>query len=293
MGLKDLLQSFLKKEKVDIGMRFDQMSEGFTGTMSKFHKARDRANKDRIIGLKVCDSEKTEFFESRFRGLNKPSEGEIAMAIKHPRIVKTIEYGVSTKGQNFIVMEYVSGIGLNTLIQQKDTRLVPHRLEMIRQMAEAIQAVHNAGYIHRDVCPRNFICSPDFDTVTLIDFGLTLPDEPKFRQPGNRTGTPMYMAPEIVRRRDTDRRVDIFAYGVTAYELLTFSRPWPNTDYTGKGALSHDTEAPVPLLELRPNLNPVLAAAVTACMEPNREKRPASLDIFLKSIRKVKSEEGG
>ena len=125
----------------------------------------------------------------------------------------------------------------------------------------------------------------------MIDFGLTLPNEPSFRQPGNRTGTPMYLAPEIVRRRDTDLRVDIFAFGVAAYELLTFQLPWPEAEATGRGALSHDTQKPVPLLDLRPNLNKTLAAAITDCLAPKRDDRPESMNAFLKRIRKVETEE--
>lgn len=246
---------------------------------------------DRIVGLKLCDPDKTSLFESRFKELNKPSEGEIAKTLRHPRIVETFEYGTTTKGQMFIVMEYVSGCGLHTLIRQRDQRLVGHRVALIRQMAEAIQAVHEAGYIHRDVCPRNFIVSEDFQSTKLIDFGLTLPDLPAFRQPGNRTGTPMYMAPEIVRRRSTDRRVDVFAFGVSAYELLAFELPWPHAEASGVGALSHDTDAPVPLLELRPHLDPTLAEAIAECMAAKRDQRTPTLDAFLRQIRRVEAEE--
>lgn len=290
MGLKDLLQSFLPKPKVDVSMRFELLSEGFLGTMSRYHKARDREHDDRVIGLKVCDLEKTTFFESRFKGLNKPTEGEIAMSIHHPRIVETLERGQTTKGENYIVMEFLDGTGLNLLINKKEPKLIGHRVSLVRQMAEAVHGVHQAGYIHRDVCPRNFICSPDFTKVTLIDFGLTVPDKPDFRQPGNRTGTPMYLAPEIVRRRSTDKRVDIFAFGVSAYELLTFSRPWPHAEHTGKGALAHDTEPPIPILEVRPNLDKTLAEAVMACIAASRDHRPPTLDNFLQRIRKVPEE---
>jgi eukaryotic-like serine/threonine-protein kinase len=291
MGLWDKLQSLFSNEKLDVTARFELLGEGFLGTMSKFHKVRERRT-NRILGLKICDPEKTEFFESRFRGLDKPSEGEIAAALQHPRIVRTLEYGVTTKEQSYILMEFLPGSGLHTLIRQRSDRLEGRRLELVRQMAEAVHAVHEAGYIHRDVCPRNFICSEEGSEIRLIDFGLTLPDKPAFRQPGNRTGTPMYMAPEIVRRRATDLRVDIFAFGVSAYHLLTFEHPWPNNDYsTGKGALAHDTDPPVPILEVRPQLQPVLAQAVSDCLDPNRDLRPAGLDVFLKRIRKVESEE--
>jgi serine/threonine protein kinase len=101
----------------------------------------------------------------------------------------------------------------------------------------------------------------------------------------------MYMAPEIVRRRDTDPRVDIFAFGVSAYELLTFELPWPHAEATGKGALSHDSEKPVPILELRPRLNPQLARSIMQCMEPRRESRPSSLDDFLRQISRISAED--
>jgi len=289
MGLMDKQQFLFAGDKVDINLRFDLLSEGLAGTMSKFHRARDRKT-DRIVGLKICDPEKTALFETRFKELGKPSEGEIAKSLKHPRIVETLEYGTTTKGQTYIVMEYVSGAGLHTLIRQRDSRLVGCRVNLIRQMAEAIQAVHTAGFIHRDVCPRNFIVAEDFQSLKLIDFGLTLPDLPAFRQPGNRTGTPMYMAPEIVRHRPTDRRVDVFAFGVSAYELLAFELPWPHADPSGVGALSHDTDKPVPLREVCPNLDPTLAEAITECLAANREQRTASLDAFLRQIRRVEAE---
>lgn len=290
MGWFDKIRAlFSGGEKTDIAVRFELLSEGFVGTMSRFYKARDR-NHDRIVGLKLCDPEKTALFESRFAGLKKPSEGAIAIKLKHPRIVETYEYGVSGKGQAFTVMEFLPGPGLQQLIRQKDKRLVGKRLNLIRQMAEAVHAVHQAGYIHRDICPRNFICDPDLDSLKLIDFGLTLPDEPSFRQPGNRTGTPMYMAPEIVRRRPTDRRVDIFAFGVTAYELLAFQLPWPMAEATGKGALSHDTAPPVPLLEVAPWVQRNLAAAITDCLAPNRDHRPETMGLLLQRIRRVTDE---
>jgi serine/threonine-protein kinase len=290
MGLWDKFHSLFTSDKADINLRFDLMSEGFLGTMSRFHRARDRQT-DRIVGLKICDAEKTAVFESRFKELKKPSEGEIAKSLRHPRIVETYECGVSTKGQSYIVMEYLTGSGMHTLIRQQDRRLIGKRVNLVRQMAEAIEAVHQAGYIHRDVCPRNFIVAEDFESLKLIDFGLTLPDLPAFRQPGNRTGTPFYMAPEIVRRRPTDRRLDVFAFGVSAYELLTFQLPWSHAKTTGEVALAHDTEPATPILELRPKLDKTLAAAITECMAPNRDDRPPSMDAFLRRIRKVEAEE--
>jgi serine/threonine protein kinase len=122
MGLWERLQSLLRTEKLDVTARFELLGEGFLGTMSKFHKARERKT-NRIVGLKICDADKTEFFETRFRGLGKPSEGEIAASLKHPRIVETLEFGETTRGQQYIVMEFIAGSGLQTLIRHRDGRL--------------------------------------------------------------------------------------------------------------------------------------------------------------------------
>lgn len=279
-----------KKEALDVSARFRLDRHAFTGTMSKFHVAQEIGT-NKLYGLKLLDGEKTEYFNNRFKGLNKPPEGEIAMQIKHPNIVETYEYGVTTTGQEYIMMEYIEGPGLDIAIRQKNADLFPDRLKLIREMATALQSVHEHGYIHRDVCPRNFICYKDFTWIKLIDFGLTVPDEPPYKMPGNRTGTPQYMSPEIVRRRKTDNRLDIFSFGITMYRFLTFEHPWRSTDTTGKAALAHDTSDVTPILEHRPNLNKTLAKAIHKCIEITPEKRMPSAKQFLQTIRNVKGEE--
>ncbi len=277
------------KTKLDVSARFRLDKHAFTGTMSRFQVAKEIGT-NQLYGIKFLDAEKTAYFNSRFKGLNKPPEGEIAMKIEHPQIVQTFEYGVTTADEDYILMEYINGPGLDALIRKEDANLFPDRLVLIRQMAEAIQAVHDFGFIHRDICPRNFICAQDHSWLKMIDFGLTVPDEPPYRLPGNRTGTPQYMAPEIVRRRATNNRLDIFAFGVTTYRLLTFEHPWGSTDTTGKTALVHDTAQPASILKHRPDLNKTLAEAIHKCLLPDPEKRMASCKNFLGSIRSVEKE---
>ena len=257
--------------------------------MSKFHVAQEIGT-NKLFGIKFLDEEKTAYFNARFKGLNKPHEGEIALQIKHPRIVETYEYGLTTTGQQYIMMEYINGPGLDAAIRQRDESLFPNRLKLIREMAEAIQSVHDHGFIHRDVCPRNFICYQDYSWLKLIDFGLTVPNEAPYKTPGNRTGTPQYMAPEIVRRRATDERLDIFSFGVTVYRFLTFEHPWRSTDTTGKAALAHDTNEVTPIHEHRPDLNRKLATAIHKCMEVEPDKRMPSCKRFLSAIRSVEQE---
>jgi serine/threonine protein kinase len=288
MGLFDRFKSLLDS-KLNVEQRYELLREAVSGTMSSFYMARDRKTGE-VVGLKILDPSKTDFFESRFKGLSKPSEGEIAMQLNHPRIVKTLGYGVTNRGEFYVLMEYLDGPGLNALIKDRSPKLVRSRLTLVRQMAEALGVVHRAGFIHRDICPRNFICSADATELKLIDFGLTVPATKEFMQPGNRTGTPNYMAPEIVRRRPTDQRLDIFSLGVTCFQVLTFELPWPSQDTTGKAAMLHDTKEPLDIRELRADLHPKLARVIMECLAKQPSDRPQSAEEMLRAISDLKSD---
>lgn len=291
MGLLDKLTSMFKTEsRCDVEARFERLRSSVFGTMSNFYVANDRVRKE-IVGVKICDAEKVAFFESRFKGLNKPSEGEIATKMRHPNIVVTYEYGTTTKGLPYLVMEFVDGPGLQQLIYQKsEDMLNGRRLNLIRQMAESLKYVHEQGFIHRDICPRNYICFTNMEQIKMIDFGLTVPATKDFMQPGNRTGTPLYMSPEIVRRKPTDQRVDVFSFGVTCYHLCTFELPWPVGDASGLAALQHDTHPARDIFEYRPDLDRTLGNAIMAAMRPSLNDRTATMDQFLQQIRTVKSD---
>lgn len=279
----------VSRGKVNIESRFERLRSSVSGTMSNFFVARDRES-NQIVGVKLCDAEKVTFFESRFKGLNKPTEGEIALNMRHPLIAETYEAGMSTKDEPFLVMEYVEGPPLQKVIADRNEEAVAKsRLDLIRNMAESLLYVHQRDFIHRDVCPRNFICLPDVSGLKLIDFGLTVPATAPFMAAGNRTGTPLYMSPEIVRRRPTDRRVDIFSFGVSCYCLCTFEFPWQASLTNGRAALNHDTTPPKEILACRPDLDPRLAKAIMQAMNPKLEERTASLEIFLRQIQAVKS----
>lgn len=287
-GESAVKKSIKSTRRIAIDERFERLRTAVSGTMSKFYAARDRET-DQIVGLKLCDLEKHSFFESRFKGLNKPSEGEISARMIHPNIITTLEYGLSNKQEPYLVMEFIDGPGLNVLIQNRDEeRLAGKHLSLIQQMADALQYVHQQGFIHRDICPRNFICTSDINTIKLIDFGLTVPATEPFMKPGNRTGTPLYMAPEIVRRRATDQRLDIFSFGVSIYQLLTFELPWPAGDASALAALNHDTSNPKSIFEYRSDIDKTLGDVIMQCIQSNPQARVASMDQLVKTLRSVK-----
>ncbi len=290
MGLVDKFRNLFKSDKLDVDERFALLNTAVSGTMSSVFMAKER-DSGRVFGLKLCIMEKLEAFESRFKGLNKPTEGDIAIKLKHPRIVETFEHGMTTKGVRYLLMEYLDGPGLNAVIHTRDSILDGRRVNLIRQMAEALDYLHKQEYIHRDVCPRNFICATDMSSLKLIDFGLTLPVTPDFMRPGNRTGTPIYHAPEISRRRTTDQRVDIFALGVAAYQICTFETPWQVFENPAMSALAYDTTPPRDIFAFRPKLNEALGLAIMQCLRPNPAERPQNMGEFQRLIFGIRSDD--
>lgn len=288
MGLADFFSGLMGGPKrVDLWKRFERLRESYSGTMSSFYKVRDRQD-DGIKGLKVIDREKSAPIEARYKELKKPTEGEIGSQIKGPHIAITLEWGTATTGDPYVLQEFVEGTLLHNLVSTgKGKTLLPpaQRVDLVRQAAQAIATVHAAGFVHRDICPRNYILRPD-GRLVLFDFGLTVPDKPAFLQPGNRIGTPNYMAPEVVRRRQADRRIDIFSFGVTAYEICTLAAPWPRGT-TGNAALAHDS-IPALIQDSWPEIPPDLGEAIMVCLAAEPARRPASMDAFLASIASVR-----
>src|SRR5580704_10756859 len=131
MGLLDFLKTKVNNSRVDLSKRYAFQREAVSGTMSKFYKAKDLRT-GRIVGLKVLDRERTAAFEDRFRGLSKPSEGELGMTLKHPLLVETLEYGTTLEGTPYIALEYIDGPDFNSLIIARDAVLDGNRALFIR-----------------------------------------------------------------------------------------------------------------------------------------------------------------
>jgi serine/threonine protein kinase len=210
-----------KGRRTNLEKRYTIVASTSQGSMSKVFRAVDNET-GRTVCLKVQDAVKTAL--ARSRSAVHQSEGEIAQQILHPHVVKTYDFGFSTKGDYFIVMEWIEGYSFNYLRESGGLDL-PAKLELLAQSAEGLAAVHAAGFIHRDFGPKNLLVNRD-DQVKLIDFGLAVPNIDLFKRPGNRTGTLNYMAPELVRREKTDERIDVFSFGVTAFEFLTNRMPY-------------------------------------------------------------------
>ena len=223
---RSLFQRRDTRSKTDISQRFDLISRLGTGSMSKVWRALDR-NQGKVVALKILDMEKTLRYESRFADRVKPTEGEVACQLHHPHIVHTMEHGRTIHNEQFLVMELIDGISLAYLVDAQNEAMQTHRLRLMIELGDAIEYLHKENWIHRDICPRNVLVDKD-QSLHLIDFGLVVPNTAAFQEPGNRTGTANYMAPELIKRQRTDQRIDVFSYAVTCYEMYCRQLPWPS-----------------------------------------------------------------
>ena len=267
---------------IDVKKRFDLLGRTGQGSMSKVWRARDRSL-GRTVCVKLLDKEKTAKFEARFPGLVKPREGAICMALRHKNIVQTFEHGNTTDKEPYLVMELIEGMGLNYLIETRSKQLEGNRVNILSQIADALEYLHKEGYLHRDICPRNVMVTKD-NVVKLIDFGLAIPNRPEFLKPGNRTGTPNYLAPELIRRVTTDTRVDLFALGVTAYEMFTYTLPWEKAQSL-QTLLSHMNSPGKDPTELCPDLDKATIAFLRKAVERDPRDRFQTAAAFREALK--------
>ncbi len=272
MGLFDAL--FRKgPRRVDLAKRFEKLAPVGHGSMSKVWKARDRDN-GRLVALKVLDAEETRKLEARFPGLNKPTEGAIALAFDHPNVLKTFEHGLTSDGLQYLASEFVEGYPLSMYVEAQNAATKANRLRFMAELGDAVAHVHDKGYIDRDACPKNVIVTENL-AIKLIDFGLCVPNTPPFKKPGNRTGTLNYMAPELIRRQPTDERIDVYSYAVTCFELCTKRLPREPAK-TAEALMTALNAPPADVREFAPDLPEPAAAAIMRGLESDPRRRWSS-----------------
>lgn len=284
--LKKFFRKKTKVEKVDIAKRFDLIGRTGQGSMSKVWRARDTVS-GREVALKVLDRNKTLRFEARFNpSWNKPAEGEIAVLLKHPNLVNTLEHGITTEDEPYLVMDFVEGFGLSFLVDMQNETMQKHRVSFMVQLAQGIEYLHKEGFIHRDLCPRNVLVDPK-GVVKLIDFGLVVPNTPPFQAPGNRTGTANYMAPELIKRQRTDQRIDIFSFSVTCYEMYTKELPWESGE-TLEAVMHHINKPPKHIREYVPEIDDQIADTIMKGLERDPRDRWQTISEMLVPLREAK-----
>jgi serine/threonine-protein kinase len=234
--------------------------------------------------LKVLRIDKAKNREGTVRLLR---EASAAGRIGNPHIVETFDAGTLENGDPYIVMELLQGESFTALMSRRGTMRVGEVAALVRQACTGLQAAHDAGIVHRDVKPANLFVVPRDGRlfVKVLDFGVSkfdtgLTDSTELTRDGALIGTPTYMAPEQLRGRDVDARIDIYALGVLLYVMLTGHRPYVGTSLADL-AIKVDRGEHRALRELRPDVPPEVEAIVERAMHPDREQRyPTLLELW-------------
>ncbi len=217
-------------------------------------------------------------------------EAKLAGRLQHPNIVTIYEAG-RDQGVDFIAMEFIDGRPLNRMLSDSDFSL-PQRVEVVRQVALALEHAHERGVLHRDIKPGNILITRD-GRVKVADFGIgkLLTAGGDLTRTGQMIGSPAYMSPEQIRGEKLDGKSDFFSLGVVFYELLTGSRPFPGDTITTLVYQILHTEPRDPL-QLRSDLPPAAREVFTRLLAKSPDKRPAGAKEFLREVGAIESKLG-
>jgi serine/threonine protein kinase len=196
-------------------------------------------------------------------------------------VINYIEHG-KIEGRPYLLMEYVEASNLKMLIGRTDELLAENVAQIVIDMAQGLEQVHDSGFIHLDFKPENILVTRNA-RVRLIDFDLAQPKPEEPRKMAGNPGTPAYMAPEHLQHLALDQRADIFAFGVTAYEVLTFAKPFPGDtpDEILRKQLNYEMAPP---RELNPDIPPALEKIILKCLEFDMSERYPYMSVVVRDL---------
>ena len=254
-----------------ISERYQVITRLTQGGMGVVYQARHMML-DSVVAIKVL-LRAEESDQQRFM-----REARLASKINHPNTVYISDFGILPDGRTYLVMEYLSGRTLGSLLLG-GRRFDPLRACRIAvQIARGLQAVHDKGIVHRDLKPDNiFLVEREGkkDVVKIVDFGLAkMQAGQRLTQDGTVVGTAEYISPEQVTGQDTDARSDQYSLGCILYELLTAQLPFEG-ESTATLIYKHVYKNPTPPRKLRPEMNipASVEAVVLRCMAKKPQDR--------------------
>jgi endoglucanase len=210
-------------------------------------------------------------------------EAEAAGALENENVTAAVDFGISDDGTPYIVMEYLVGEDLASLLERDGQLPVGRAADLVAQACRGVEAAHATGIVHRDLKPQNlFVCRRDdgTDLVKVLDFGVAklqaLDEASAATRTGTVLGTVAYMSPEQARGEKTiDKKADVYGLGAILYELLSQRKPHPGDSHN---AILHHiaTQPAVPLASVRAGLPAALVEVVGRALASDPAARPAS-----------------
>ncbi|CAM2069484.1 Protein kinase [Sulfidibacter corallicola] len=196
------------------------------GGMGTVYQAEDTVI-GRTVALKIIKDEVSDDAELKERFFR---EAKWAGGLSHPNI--TVVYDVGEyKGKPYIVLEYLTGFDLKTMIQREEPLTLLQKIDIALEMLEGLSFAHERDITHRDIKPDN-IRIVEGNHVKIMDFGIARPASSDLTETGMVMGTPAYMSPEQITGKKLDPRSDVFSFGVVFYELLCYKKPFTGDSTT-------------------------------------------------------------
>jgi serine/threonine protein kinase len=219
------------------------LSRHGSGAFGVVFRARERA-RNSIVAIKALKPEHRTDSEARERFLR---EARALQGIDHPHVVKIRGIG-EQGGTPFVVMDFVSGPDLGTLLLKEGTVPPARAARLAAGIARGLEAIHREGIIHRDLKPHNILVAPG-DRAVIADFGVArhAGAAARLTMTGHFVGTPAYMAPEQFEDVPSTPLVDLYSLGAILYEMLAGQTPFPVKDTLSTiRAIREDTPRPLP-----------------------------------------------
>lgn len=235
---------------------------------------------DGTVALKLVkeDIARDQTFRKRFE-----REASIAQRVVHEHLVPVLDTG-EVQGIPYLTQRYIDGGSLSELIEREGKLAPPEALDVLTQVAGALDALHQQGLFHRDIKPANILIDANRD-AHLTDFGLAKDSQGSLlTRPGQTVGSLDYMAPEQIHGAEVTPQTDVYALACVAFECLTGAPPY--ADRQGMRVLwAHLQDEPPSPLEKEPNLPPALGDAVLTGLAKDAAERPASASAYVEGLR--------
>ncbi|MCW5822309.1 MAG: protein kinase [Cyanobacteria bacterium TGS_CYA1] len=224
--------------------RYEIITELGRGGTSIVYKARDKTL-DRMVALKTLSAQSL----SEKQLVQFQAEAKALSNLKHKCIMEILDFGTTSNGIPYMVLEYINGVPLSKQIENLGPLPLMMTLAIFHDLCEALNHAHNKGVLHRDIKPSNIILvSQDSGyTPKIIDFGLAVLSHKEEAESSHAAaGSPPYMSPEQIDGKETDQRSDIYSLGCTLFESLTGKVPYSGN--TAFETMNMHKSAPVPSL---------------------------------------------
>lgn len=260
------------------------------GGMSTVYKAK-QTYMERIVALKllhpqlVSDPTSVQRFSQ---------EAKAAASLSHPNIITVYDFGITSTGEAYLVMDYLVGSSLSSILDMSGPIPEAEALDIFRQICRGLVHAHNKGIVHRDLKPANLVLTADDDgsvLVRIVDFGIAkiLPSDGEASQGLTKTGdifgSPLYMSPEQWTASKLDYRSDIYSLGCVMYEILTGMPPFAGDTPMDTMNLHLNEPAP-PFRETNPHvkISKELEQVVQTCLEKKVNHRYQTVSEVLHAL---------